>query len=534
MHIEANLIDIPQRQILAARVTVRQGRIDKVELIGDGRVNPDLDYLLPGFIDAHIHIESSMLVPSEFARLALRHGTVATVSDPHEIANVVGIEGIDFMINDGKKVPLKFFFGAPSCVPATAFETSGATIDSSRIQQLLERDDIVYLAEMMNYPGVLNGDDEVMRKLDAARALGKPIDGHAPGLMGDEAIRYIDAGISTDHECTTLEEAQHKLLHGMKILIREGSAAKNFEALYRLIDQHPSEVMFCSDDKHPDELAISHINALVRRAIERGCDMFNVLQVACLNPIDHYRLPVGRLRVGDPADFVIADDLKSWNIKQTYIDGELVAADGHAFIDRFETSVINHFRCDPKQPEEFVLPRTDQPTQAIEATDGSLFTNSVTIDPSRDEEIATLAVVNRYREAPVAKCFIRGFGIQRGAIASCVGHDSHNILVVGTDEQSICRAVNLIIEHAGGISAVCGDDEEVLPLPIAGIMTAADGDTTAAKYQRLDAFAKEKIGSTLTAPFMTLSFMGLLVIPSLKLSDRGLFDSQSFRFTETD
>jgi adenine deaminase len=530
MQIDGNLIDIRGRKISAARVTVEQRRIANIESIGDGSLDPDLGYLLPGFIDAHIHIESSMLVPSEFARLALRHGTVATVSDPHEIANVIGIEGIDFMIDDGKKVPLKFFFGAPSCVPATSFETSGANLDWRSVQQLLARDDIYYLAEMMNHPGVLNGDEVVMRKLDVARASGKPIDGHAPGLQGEEAVRYIESGISTDHECTTLEEAEHKLRNGMKILIREGSAAKNFDALYPLIDRHPESVMFCSDDKHPDELSVSHIDALVRRAIERGCDLFNVLLAACLNPIGHYRLPVGALRVGDPADFIVADDLKSWGVKQTYIDGMLVAENGRALIDRVESSTINHFQCRPRQPEEFLLPRDEPTTQAIEAIDGSLFTNSVRIEPGRDGDVATLAAVNRYQDAPIAKCFIRGFGIQRGAIASCVGHDSHNILVVGGDPSQMCRAVNLIVEQRGGISAVCDRDEMILPLPIAGIMTDADGDSVAADYRKIDAFAKQRLGSTLTAPFMTLSFMALLVIPSLKLSDQGLFDSRRFRF----
>jgi adenine deaminase len=530
MRIEANLIDIPRREIFAARVSLQQKRIASIETIRGGDVDANLPYMLPGFVDAHIHIESSMLVPSQFARLAVRHGTVATVSDPHEIANVVGVEGIDFMIADGRAVPLKFFFGAPSCVPATPFETSGDTIDAASVKELLQRDDIYYLAEMMNYPGVLCGDEEVLRKLDAARMSGKPIDGHAPRLVGDEAIRYINAGISTDHECTTLAEAEHKLAHGMKILIREGSAAKNFEALHTLIDREPMSVMLCSDDKHPDELAESHINALVRRSIELGCDLFHILQAACLNPVDHYGLPVGTLQVGHPADFIVTDDLKTWNIKQTYIDGTLVAENGRDLIDRVDTPIINRFDCHPKEPADFSLPRADQPTQAIQAIDGSLFTESVVAHPDTDADIAKLAVVNRYHDAPVAMCFIRGFGIERGAIASCVGHDSHNILAVGVDDAHLCRAVNLIIEHQGGIAAVCDDDERILPLPVAGIMTSTDGDTVARDYGQIDRFTKERLGATLAAPFMTLSFMALLVIPSLKLSDQGLFDSEAFEF----
>ncbi len=385
---------------------------------------------------------------------------------------------------------------------------------------------------MMNYPGVLSGDQEVMRKLDAARTAGKPVDGHAPGLVGDQAIQYIEAGISTDHECTKLSEAEHKLKHGMKILIREGSAAKNFEALYPLIDREPMSIMFCSDDKHPDELAVSHINALVRRAIEHGCDLFNVLQAACLNPIEHYGLPVGRLRVGDPADFIVTDDLDSWQIQRSYIDGELVLDDGRVLIDRVETPQINHFDCIPKHPDDFYLARCDLPTPVIQAIDGSLFTGAGTEVPSEATDLNVLAVVNRYIDAPVATCFIRGFGITDGAIASCVGHDSHNILVVGTDHSQMCRAANLVIENRGGISAVSGKTKRVLPLPVAGIMTTEDGETVAKRYESIDRFTKEVLGSTLTAPFMTLSFMALLVIPSLKLSDRGLFDAEAFQLID--
>lgn len=532
MQIEGNLIDIRNRRISAARLHIDEGRIAAIDTIGDGSPDPELDYLLPGFIDAHIHIESSMLVPSEFARLALRHGTIATVSDPHEIANVVGIEGIDFMIDDARQVPLKFFFGAPSCVPATPFETAGAELDWRCIEQLLARDDIYYLAEMMNYHGVLGGDEEVRRKLEVARSCGKPIDGHGPGLAGDEAVRYIAAGISTDHECTTLAEAEHKLKNGMKILIREGSAAKNFEALYPLIDRYPGSVMLCSDDKHPDELAESHIDALVRRAIDRGCDLFHTLRAACLNPVEHYRLPVGTLRLGEAADFIVVDNPRSWNVRQTYVDGTLVAERGRVLFERVESSSINRFDCQPKRAEEFQLTTNESTILAIEAVDGSLLTNAVQVDPNNDDDVATLAVVNRYGDAPVAKCFVRGFGIQQGAIASCVGHDSHNILAIGGEAESICRAVNLIIGHQGGISAVGDGEELILPLPIAGIMTSADGEKVADEYRRLDGFAKERLGSTLTAPFMTLSFMALLVIPSLKLSDRGLFDSDHFRFAQ--
>ena len=530
MEIFANLIDIPGRNTYPARITVKDGRIADIRRLQHNTDASILPYVLPGFVDAHVHIESSMLVPSEFARLAVRHGTVATVCDPHEIANVMGVEGIDFMIEDGNQVPFKFCFGAPSCVPATEFESAGATIDSRAIAELLARDDIHYLAEMMNYPGVLGGDPEVLRKLEAAKQIGKPIDGHSPGLTGQDAIDYATAGITTDHECTTLAEAEHKLTNGMKIQIREGSAAKNFEALYPLIDRYPDSIMLCSDDKHPDDLNESHINALVRRAIDAGCDRYNVLQAACINPVDHYRLSVGTLKVGDPADYIVVEDIETWKVEETYIDGQLVARRGESRIDPVSTPVINKFNCQPKSSADFKLERNDEQASAMEAIDGSLVTNSIKVNPTTASDVATLVVVNRYRDAPVAKCWIRGFGIRRGAIASCVGHDSHNILAVGIDENEICAAVNRVIKNRGGIVAVNGNDQQTLSLPVAGIMTTADGDTVAREYGEIDKMAKAILGITLSAPFMTLSFMGLLVIPSLKLSDKGLFDANEFQF----
>lgn len=530
MEIFANLIDIKGRATYPARITIKDDRIADIRRLQHNTDADILPYVLPGFVDAHVHIESSMLVPSEFARLAVRHGTVATVSDPHEIANVMGVAGIDFMIDDGNKVPFKFFFGAPSCVPATSFESAGATIDSDSIARLMARDDIHYLAEMMNYPGVLSGDAEIISKLDAAKQAGKPIDGHAPGLTGQDGIDYAAAGITTDHECTTLAEAEHKLKNGMKIQIREGSAAKNFGALFPLIDRYPDSIMFCSDDKHPDDLTESHINALVRRSIDCGCELYNVLRAACINPVEHYGLAVGTLSVGDPADFIVVEDIDNWTVAETYIAGKLVAKQGESRIEPVTSPVINHFNCQRKTPNDFKLSRDEVPTRAIEAIDGSLVTNSITVNPATDADLATLVVVNRYRDAPVAQCFIRGFGIQRGAIASCVGHDSHNILAVGIDEHEICAAVNQIIDHRGGIAAVEGDQRRILPLPVAGIMTTADGDTVARQYKQIDEMAKSQLGITLSAPFMTLSFMALLVIPSLKLSDRGLFDAESFQF----
>ncbi len=542
--IEANVIDILRRTIRPSLISIAHGKIESIKTLGN-EPSTELPYALPGFIDAHIHIESSMLVPSEFARLASVHGTVATVSDPHEIANVLGIEGVHFMLENAFRVPMKFCFGAPSCVPATAFETAGATLDASAIKRLMRRPDISYLAEMMNYPGVLANDSEVLAKIAMAKNFSKPVDGHAPGLTGDRMRQYVSTGISTDHECTTLDEALQKLDAGMHILIREGSAAKNYEALKPLIARQPAKVMFCSDDKHPDELAVGHINRLVQRSIHEGFDLFDVLRVACLNPIDHYRLPVGSLRPGDQADFILVPDLSFASVQKTVIDGHVIAEDGVTLITSQPCRPVNRFDCQPKLASEFKL-MTEQPgstcqVNVIGAIDGSLVTQrlketvaikqcELQTDTARD--LLKIAVVNRYHAAPPAVALIHGFGLKRGAIASSVAHDSHNIIAVGVDDEAIYDAVNEIIAHRGGVTAVHGATRATLPLPVAGIMSSVDGYQVANQYQAVDRFAKQSLGSKLTAPFMTLSFMALLVIPELKLSDLGLFDVYSFAFTK--
>ena len=536
MRIQANLIDIRGRTIFYGEVLVEDGVIQSIKPIdGNGE-----SYLLPGFVDAHVHVESSMLVPSEFARLSVVHGTVATVSDPHEIANVLGIAGVKFMIDNAKQVPFKFCFGAPSCVPATQFETSGATIDVDGVRELLEMPEICYLAEMMNYPGVIHRDPNVHAKLDVARELGLPIDGHAPGLRGDDLQKYVAAGITTDHECVARDEALEKLKLGMKVQIREGSAAKNFEALIELLPEHFAQMMFCSDDKHPDDLISGHINQLVARAINRGCELFDVLQVACVNPVEHYGLPVGLLREGDPADFILTNDITNFSIQETYINGQLVAKDGESLVASVVAEPINNFGIQPVRSDEFSIRSTGSNVRVIKAIDGELVTESFAAPPNvvddhvvsdTNRDLLKIAVVNRYHTAPIAVALINGFSLKQGAIASCVGHDSHNVIVVGCDDDSICRAVNLIIESQGGISAVSVGDSKVLPLPVAGIMTTADGYETARLYAEIDQFAKRELKTQLTAPFMTLSFMALLVIPSLKLGDRGLFDAKQFAFT---
>ena len=534
--VSGNIVDVAGKRIFRGSILVENGIIKKVS---EGPAAGD-HYILPGLIDAHIHIESSMLIPSEFARLAVVHGTVATVSDPHEIANVLGVPGIKFMIENGSKVPFKFNFGASSCVPATSFETSGARLGIKELKELLSMKEVNYLSEMMNFPGVLFEDPEVIEKIRLAAEYGKPVDGHAPGLTGDDAARYINAGINTDHECFTKEEALGKIMLGMKILIREGSAAKNFGELSGLIDEFPDMVMFCSDDKHPDDLAEGHINELVKRALAMGLDLFNVLRACTLNPVNHYKLDVGLLREGDDADFIIADNLKDFNILETWVKGIKVAASGKTLIEPVSEIPFNNFNIGPVSPESIQLRPRGSRIRVQEAYDGQLITGILEVEPrlvngftvsDPDRDILKLTVKNRYSESLAGIGFIKGLGLKRGAIASCVAHDSHNIVAAGTDDESIIRAINLIIKNRGGISVVDGDTEEVLPMPFAGIMTVEDGYSVAEKYRRMDKLAKS-LGSCLRSPFMTLSFMALLVIPSLKLSDRGLFDGKNFAFTE--
>lgn len=542
MNIEGTIVDITAGKIYPGIVKVSGGKIvEKVPL--EGRVFDH--FILPGFVDSHVHIESSMLVPSEFARMAVVHGTVATVSDPHEIANVCGLKGVDYMIENGRTVPFKFNFGAPSCVPATSFETAGAAITVDDVKTLLAKEEISYLAEMMNFPGVLQGDRQVMDKIAAALAAGKPVDGHAPGLRGELARRYIQASgtgtvvISTDHECFTKEEALDKLDAGMNILIREGSAARNFDALIGLLHAYPDRIMFCSDDKHPDSLMLGHINDLCARAVRKGIPLFHVLQAACINPVKHYNLNVGLLRPGDPADFIVVKDLKNFEVLATYIDGGLVAENGQSKITAAKAPVINNFNIGFTRPEDFVVPATGAvEIPVIEALDGQLITNRIMVPPrikdgcliaDPQNDILKIVVVNRYSAAPPAVAFIKNIGLREGALASSVAHDSHNIVAVGVNDAAICEAVNKIIEVKGGLAAVTGDKSLLIPLPVAGLMSNEDGYALAKAYMAIDQMAKE-MGSAMRAPFMTLSFMALLVIPALKLSDKGLFDGENFRF----
>jgi adenine deaminase len=533
----ANIVQPLERRIFLAEVRWERGIIAAITRLD--HEDPNKTYLLPGFIDAHVHIESSMLTPAEFARIACRHGTVATVSDPHEIANVLGLEGIRFMCDNAALTPLPILFGAPSCVPATPFETAGARLESEQLEYLFQNRQAGYLSEMMNYPAVLNNDPQIMAKLDLAKRYGCPIDGHAPGLKGDAMRRYAEAGISTDHECSTLEEARAKLAAGMHILIREGSAARDFDALHTLISEYPERVMFCSDDKHPDDLVAGHINLLAARAVAYGHSVFDVLRCACLNPIKHYGLAVGQLRVGDRMDAVEVENISTFKTISTWIAGQKAAHQGTSLLTRIKPEPINRFNVSPITDAHLDVAAKGGQIRVIKVTDGELFTQEtlhapkieddrIVPDPERD--LLLLAVVNRYQDAQPALAFIEGFGLKQSALASSVAHDSHNVIAVGSDAESVCRAINAVIAAQGGIAAANQAGVELLPLPIAGLMSHDDGDAVAARYAELNAIARQ-MGSPLRAPFMTLSFMALLVIPELKLSDQGLFDGRTFTFT---
>ncbi|MBI1185291.1 adenine deaminase [bacterium] len=531
--ISGNIVDVVKRKIFKGTVSWQNGIISQIEAHDTEAEH----YILPGLVDAHIHIESSMLIPSEFARMAVVHGTVATVSDPHEIANVLGNQGVDFMIANGKTVPFHFHFGAPSCVPATAFETAGAHIGPDEIAELMANPDIYYLAEMMNYPGVLFSDEEVMKKLQIAKKSGKPIDGHAPGLRGENARKYIAAGISTDHECYTLPEALEKLGYGMKIIIREGSAAKNFEALVDLYDEHAENIMLCSDDKHPDDLIKGHINQLILRAFAKGKDKMDVLRSCTVNPVLHYGMRNGLLRAGDSADMIVVDSLETFNVMQTYVAGKLVAENGKSFIETQPVEPLNYFNCEKIDPACLGLSLDAGTVRTIKILDKQIVTEEINYEHKGGNFEADLAndvlkiiVVNRYQNAAVAMALVHNSGLKSGAIASSVAHDSHNIIAIGTNYQDLSAAVNAIIETKGGVAAALNGETRLVPLPMAGLMSNEDGQQVAKNYEKLDQWVKNTLGCPLTAPYMTLSFLALLVIPKLKLSDKGLFDGEKFEF----
>lgn len=557
------IADVHARRTLPAEVRIRGGRIASIrELTGSEALQVDPGILIPGLVDAHVHIESSMLPPGEFARVAVRHGTVATVSDPHEIANVLGADGIRFMLEDAAGSPFIFWFGAPSCVPATALETAGAALDADAVAALLDDPRLPYLSEMMNWPGVLARDPEVMAKIAAAKARGKRVDGHAPGLLGADIAHYAAAGIETDHECRTAEEGRARIAAGMMLAIREGSAARNLDALLPVLREHPDRCMWCTDDAHPDTLLSGHIDRLIARAVAAGIDPFDALRAGTLNTVTHYRMPCGLLRVGDRADMALVDDLRSFRVRRTWIAGSMVAEEGVSRLPRRASATPNRFRACRVSADDLALrtaPGACSPVRAhvIAVEDGQLVTGHameavtasgsaaeggvagggaaahvadadrvVEPDPSRD--LLLLAVVNRYTDAPPALALVRGIGLMRGAIASSVAHDSHNVVAVGASRAELAEAINAVCAARGGL-ALTASGTHVLELPIAGLMSDRPAEDVAATYARLTDGARA-LGSPLHAPFMTLAFLALIVIPALKLSDRGLVDATAMRF----
>ena len=531
MKVSGQLVDIHSRDIYPAVVSILDGKIMGVEKLESA---PAI-YILPGLIDSHIHIESSMITPGAFAMAAVKHGTCAVVSDPHEIANVLGIIGVEFMISDASQVPLRFFFGAPSCVPATKFETNGADLNHEEVKNLLERKEINFLSEMMNYPGVIYNDEEVHNKLNAARELGKPVDGHAPGLRGDMLKKYVAAGISTDHECSSLDEALEKISLGMKILIREGSAARNLDALKDLFNTHPEMVMLCSDDLHPEMLRERHINKLIARLISEEYNLFDVIRSATINPSDHYNLNAGLLRSGDRADFILVDSLKKMNVLETWIDGKKVFANGKVLFTYREGKPVNHFNCRPVKERDIMVSNQHGDIRIIVASEGELLTSEIRssagesgfVVPDLKNDILKIVVKDRYNDSPPATGFIKGFGLKKGAFASSIAHDSHNIISIGTNDEDIVKSINEIVRLKGGLAVSSENSIESIKLDIAGIMSTRSCEAIASDYENLNKLVKS-MGCTMKAPFMILSFMALLVIPDLKIGDRGLFDVKKF------
>lgn len=523
----------------------------EIRISDDGKIseivpesNPDPVYILPGFVDAHVHIESSMLTPAAFAHAAVRHGTVAAVVDPHEIANVLGKEGVELMLTLSKQTPFVFGFGIPSCVPATPYETSGAELNLDEVRELLKRDDVTHLAEMMNFPAVLQSYPSVMDKIKAAHKLNKPVDGHAPGLTGDDLDKYLAAGITTDHESLTYDEASEKISKGMIVMIRYGSAAAKFEHLIPLIARHPESCMFCSDDKHPDDLLNDHINKIAATAYKRGISIHSIIQAGSVNPIQHYNLPVGLLQLGDRADFMLIENFNTFRPKEVWLKGKCVFKDDESLLPTGTPVIQNNFNADPLNPENLKVsaPAKKCRINVIEVKDGSLITGKLIKDAKIEDgliinnpdcDIIKLVVYNRYATSSLpAVAFIKGFGLKRGAIASSVAHDSHNIIAAGSSDIAIATAINEVIMHRGGL-AVTSDNARViaaLPLPLSGLISTEPAEVTARLYSDCDRLAKI-LGSPLKAPFMTLSFMALPVIPELKLTDKGLFDVVKFSHT---
>ena len=530
---------VADRRIYPGRIICKAGIITEIQEL-EGVPRGALCYL-PGLTDAHVHVESSMMTPANFAKVAVTHGVVSAVSDPHEIVNVLGVEGLDFMFGNARCTRFNFCWGLPSCVPSSDLESSGAEIGVAETSALIGREEIRYLSEMMNYPGVIARNPEVMGKIAAAKAAGKPVDGHAPGLLGRKLAEYVSAGISTDHECSTLEEVRQRVALDMKVIVREGSAARNFDALAPIISEAPDMTMLCSDDRHPDDLLEGHIDAMVRRGIAMGISVWDLLKAAAVNPVLHYRTGSGLMRVGDRATFIAVDSLDEFNVYRTVIDGRVVydAADGglseaELMISEPPAVTPNRFEFSGIGINDIALnPPADGKAKVIVAYDGELLTGKVEIPVRQlgDSSILKIVVCNRYGNSAPKVAYVKGFGLESGAIASSVAHDSHNIVAVGCSDGELAKAINAVAAAKGGIAVSDTSGVDILPLPIAGIMSDRDAAEVSAKYRELDRKAKG-LGCPFHAPFITLSFMVLPVIPSLKITDKGLVDVDSFRFTE--
>jgi adenine deaminase len=531
--IRGNLLNFSTEEIYGAEIQIQNGKISCVKPVKEDFNN----LILPGFIDAHIHIESSMLTPSRFAEAVVPHGTTSVISDPHEIANVMGLEGIEYMNRDASSVPLKVLMTVPSCVPATKFETSGAVISQFEVEKLLKKENMVALGEMMNFPGVIHEDPVVMAKLDAAKRIGKPIDGHSPLLSGYELCKYIAAGISTDHECSNLQEVLEKRRLGMKIMLREGSSARNLKDLAA-----SGGDFIVSDDKHPGDLLKGHIDVMVRKAIEYGIDPFEAVKMVTINPAEHYNLGTGTIYPGKAADIIVVNNMKDMNVERVFIDGNLVAKEGKCLFIVKPLKLPNTFSLKPKKPSDFNV-KSSNPTEIVRVIDvvedqivtkessAILDTVKGNLEADLDNDILKISVVERYGFGRISNAFIKGFGLKNGAIATSIAHDSHNILSVGTNSKDIAIAVNTVLRNNGGLVAVFNDDCYSLKLPLAGLMSIKPASEVSSDLNMLHRVVKN-MGSKLQSPFMTLSFMALLVIPALKISDQGLFDVEKFDFVD--
>lgn len=537
-----HIVDVVNRRIFDGEIDFKEG---KIIAIREAQVPSNARYILPGFYDSHIHIESTLLTPEHYARKAVEQGTIGVIADPHEIANVLGRKGVEYMMQSGNKVHFHFHWGAPSCVPATPFETSGAALNSQDLAEILELKNVYGLGEMMNIPGVLNRDPETMARIEAAISRGKPVDGHAPQLMGDALKLYCEAGIKTDHECTTLAQARARIKQGMYVQVREGSAACDLDTLAPIISEAPDHVMLCSDDKYPDEISNGYINEMCRRAVHRGIDVFDVLTAACVTPVRYYKLPHGLLQLGDPADFIMVDNLREFNLSETWIDGVQVVADGifteSLIIDKspIDTNYPNHFLAKKISIDDLHIPPEEGQLKVISTTEGSLQTKQILAEAKvengnvvsdTEHDILKAVCLSRHSEAKPAIGFIHGFGLKLGAIASTIGHDSHNIIAIGATDEAIVKVVNALIDMKGGLIVYDENELNELMLPIAGLMSYRNGDKVSKRHIQLKSVAS-RIGCKYKAPFMTLAFMALPVIPELKLTDKGLFDTTNFEPT---